>query len=429
MKKPIKNTRCRHMMYEQQTSHLPYKNTNDLFKAIESKLNPERVAMITHDKDVDDKSKPVAEHVHVMMSFKNARSVKNVAGIIGDKEQYIEIWNDKAENGYAYLVHRTKKASAKYQYDPLKVRANFNYAGELDKITKNVKKALDKNGRLKNNMEEFLDKIYKGEITREEVEEQITGSEYAKYKRQLEDVDGKRLQRTAVKFRRHMVQNGTPVRTYWICGRTGTGKSSLAKELAKRENRPYFFSGSTKDMFQNYKGEHTIILEEFRPGTVPYADLLRITDPYTQEVFAPARYHDKYLAADLIIITTPFMPLDFYRELGRVNSLNKAEDSFGQLQRRITLTLHLDQDSIYKAVYNMEKEDYEIDRQFPCSNPFSEKARTLSGTADTVDLFADTVDRLQDLMEPGKPDEKENGSHESECGPFLKNDNADGKRA
>lgn len=405
-----KTIRCRHMMYEQQLSHLPYKDADDLYRAVESKLKPDKFAMITHGMDTGDK------HIHLMMSYKNARSIKNVAGIIGDKEQYIEAWDNKSGNGYAYLVHRTKNARAKYQYDPSEVRANFDYVKELAEITKNVEKASAKKNGGKNTMEEYLNKIYNGEITKDEVEGQITGSEYAKYKKQMEDVDAKRLQKAAIAFRRNMVQEGIPARIYWLCGNTGTGKSSLAKELARQENRPYFISGSTKDMFQDYKGEHTIILDEFRPGTLPYADLLKITDPFAEKVFAPSRYHDKYLAADLIIITTPFLPNVYYEELCRVdNSLNKAVDDFGQLQRRITATFYLSKNLIYKAKDEDEQEYAYIDNviryatqimdknSYP--NPFSKTARASSITVNTVDL-------LHDLMAFNEPDEKEDEEHE-----------------
>ena len=44
------------------------------------------------------------------------------------------------------------------------------------------------------------------------------------------------------------------------------------------------------------------------------AILLRILDPHgiDSQVMAPCRYNDKPLACDLIIITTPYMPSEFY---------------------------------------------------------------------------------------------------------------------
>ena len=89
-----------------------------------------------------------------------------------------------------------------------------------------------------------------------------------------------------------MLKGERRVESVWIFGPAGTGKSTLAKLYAKRKGEPFFVSGSTRDIFQGYEGKHTVILDELRPSSIPYADLLRITDPYAMEheVMAPSRY-------------------------------------------------------------------------------------------------------------------------------------------
>ena len=379
--------KCKNMMYEQQLAHLPYKTVDDLYTAIESKATPKKMAMITHDKDTDDKGQPAAPHVHVMMAFDNARSLKNIAKTIGDKEQYINAWNDKASNGFAYLVHKTDKAKDKYQYAPSDVRANFNYIDELAKITQNVQKAKAGKAKSRSKIDEYLDEIYDGTLTKKDVENKITGSEYAKYKKQIEDVDAKRLEKEAEEYRKKMREENRRIRIYWIYGPTETGKTSLAKELARKENRDYFISGSTRDVFQDYNGEHTIILDELRPKVIPYADLLRITDPYAERVYAPARYHDKCLAADLIIITTPYSPVKFYQDMSVSGMVNKIEDTFWQMERRITLTLFVDQNAFYPAEFDSFKQEYKINTNQKFPNKYSKSARVVQGTSSTAELF------------------------------------------
>lgn len=388
------NIKCKNMMYEQQLAYLPYKDKDDLYTAIETKVKPSKMAVIAHDKDVDDKGQPATEHIHAMMSFPNARSINNIAKIIGDKPQYIAAWNEKASNGYAYLVHRTENAKTKYQYDPSEVRANFDYKAALDKYMQNIQKAKAKKAKSKNsNIEKYLNEIYNGTLTGKEVEDMITGSEYAKYKKLIEDVDTKRLQRASEEFREKMREENRAIRLYWIYGGTETGKSSLAKELARMENRAYFISGSTRDVFQDYNGEHTIILDELRPNVIPYADLLRITDPYAERVFAPSRYHDKYLSADLIIITTPYSPSEFYNDMSISGRVNKKDDSFWQLKRRITLTLCADQTSFYLAEYDRFMQSYQIDASTKQPNPYSKSARALNGipSKSPADLYNDLL--------------------------------------
>ena len=45
-----------------------------------------------------------------MLCFENARSLSRVAKVLGDKPQYIEKWDENANNGFAYLIHATAQA-------------------------------------------------------------------------------------------------------------------------------------------------------------------------------------------------------------------------------------------------------------------------------------------------------------------------------
>lgn len=83
--------RAKNIMYTQQLRHLPAKTVDQLATLIETQLKPERYAIVTHDKDVDEKGLPAEAHAHAMMSFQNARSLNNVAKLLGDKPQYLSL--------------------------------------------------------------------------------------------------------------------------------------------------------------------------------------------------------------------------------------------------------------------------------------------------------------------------------------------------
>ena len=116
-------------------------------------------------------------------------------------------------------------------------------------------------------------------------------------------------------------------------------------------------SGSSRDPFQLYAGQSCIILDELRPRRIEYDDLLKITDPRSIEhgVMAPARYADKALACDLIIITSPYDPRFFYEEqFGLRRDINgrctdNDIDPFEQLHRRITLVIYMTEDEILRT--------------------------------------------------------------------------------
>ena len=341
-------------------------------------MSPKKYALIVHDSDVNEKGEPVEDHVHVMLSFENARSTNSIAKALGDKPQYINMWKGKAENGYSYLIHATNESIAKHQYDPSEVKANFNYQEEMKKITEEVKRSIKAA-----NSEILLNHLYKGEISKENLEKKLSGGQYGRLKRQIEDIWCKHLQFEAAKWREEMKKSGKQIKVIWISGEAGTGKTSLAREYAEKSNQPYFITGSSRDIFQNYFGEHTMIIDELRADMMKYADILRILDPFGSQVMAPSRYSDKPLVCDLIIITSPYNPVEFYDELfSKTNG--ESVDGLEQLLRRITLTVEMDATHIraveydreakaYQAVENAEKENHYSkqyrEKDCPASNP------------------------------------------------------------
>lgn len=380
------------LMYMQQLKHLPLKNIDTLVDVIENKLKPEKYAFIVHDKDVDKDGNAEQDHVHVMLKFKNARSLTNIAKVLKDNPQYIEIY-DNFNNGLSYLIHATDNAILKHQYSASDVKANFDYVAEIAKIEKSVSKA-----RKSNRIKQLLDALYCGAITRKEIEKELSGSDYGRLRRQIDDIWAKHLQFEAEKWREEMLAQGKAITVIWIFGEAGTGKSSLAKEYAEKQNRPYYVTGSSRDIFQNYSGERTLIMDEFRPKVIPYQDLLRITDPFGSQVMAPSRYNDKALACDLIIITSPFSPLEFYREEFGLNSeftsFNKISriDKFEQLNRRISLTLEVTSTEIKGVAYDAIDERFHDIPNSVKPNTFYKPTNHITTTTNSTDLFNSIFD-------------------------------------
>ena len=382
--KAKRSPRSRNLMYEQQLVHLPphIKGVDGLFQLIGDVLQPEQYGVVLHDKDVNKQGEPVEPHLQAFMVFQNPRSCASVAKQLGDMPQSVTVWDERANNGFMYLIHLTDKAKGKHQYDPAEVKANFDYAALVESTTQQVEKARTHGDGSRT--KSILDRVYAGVMSRKEAESQLSGHELGRIRRQLDDVYAKYLERAAAKWREDMAAQGKTVRVVWFYGTSGTGKTSAAKALAERTGQPYFVSGSTRDIFQSYEGQHTILLDELRAGSIPYPDLLRILDPYSIQsgVMAPSRYHDKALACSLFLITSPYDPRQFYDELYPVPEKREdceQTDSFEQLLRRISLTVCMTDREILLAEYDAEKAGFVTDRSSSRPNPYSAASRPASG--------------------------------------------------
>lgn len=343
MKKAI---RARQFMYTQDLDHLPFKK--EKLKEILEKSSAEEWAYILHDKDTNEKGEKIRPHFHVIMKFKDAKTISRIAKLFNDRQEYIEVWRNSINNGYSYLIHETSNAKNKHHYDPSEVISSFDFETRIKQIRKKVAKPSKKD--IDNLIDDYSNEI----LTKEELQEKIGVLEMAKHKTLLDHIEDI----LAYKKHQQFLQDfkGQKCKTYWIYGESGIGKTKMVREILE-ELHPNNFRilGSQRDHFQEYRGEEFIVINDLRPRDYEYGQLLTLLDPWEIDKMAPARYHDKYLNARAIYITTPYSPIAFYQGAVIANGLI---DSFEQLNRRI-ITIHLTK-SKYNDVKNGLIEDDKI---------------------------------------------------------------------
>lgn len=290
-------------------------------------------AWILHNKDLKTDGTPKEIHVHLMCSWlKKTTKTSVICNKFDIRENQIEKikggWGDALD----YLTHGN--APDKYQYDESEVHANFDWKTDAQDSKRNKQKRLD----------EVIEKIGSGEIREYNLTEYITVSEYTKNRRTIE---------SAFKWRKsyvlaHLEEMVKVKNIVWIFGQTGTGKTTFAKELAKSAGFFYSLTSTGRNMFDEYRDEPCLIIDDLRPNDMRFSDLLGILDPYNFKA-AQARYSNKALQTQMIIVTTTMSP-ELYCQSCNGDALN-AEDE-RQLYRRINSVYEVTKTTIYEYLYN-----------------------------------------------------------------------------
>lgn len=359
--------KARNIMFVQQIEYFQSSNLQDIIEYMTNTLKPLRFAGILHDKDIGQDGNLVAPHIHLVLQFESARSLNNLAKLTKQPIQCFEQWRGSVNNAYSYLVHHTESNQDKYQYSPKEVIANFDYLLLLDTIERNVTKRYEINDTMI--IDNLLDLLYTGNITKSEIEQRLTGSQYAKARQKIETVYLKRLETQAELWRQEMIDKNEIVTIIWLFGKAGTGKTRLARQYAEQYDLNYFITGSIRDPFQQYNLEHVIILDELRPHQFDYSDLLKMFDPYNVKAMASSRYFDKPLLANVYIITSPYSPYNFFLELTKKKQTSHI-DSWGQLMRRLTLVIEISKEYLQFYKYSPLDQMFYIDHGNKLPNPF-----------------------------------------------------------
>lgn len=127
-------------------------------------------------------------------------------------------------------------------------------------------------------------------------------------------------------------------------GHAGLGKTHYAKKMDWPGERCYTWDptlkGSHVVWFDGYDFEKKVILEEFRPGSLPYAQLLRLLDKYDAKVQVKGFVTE--FVATKIVITSPVHPRAWYPNLMK-------GDGIEQLLSRIDKIYHHTGDDLRKG--------------------------------------------------------------------------------
>lgn len=314
--------RYRQFMYVQDVQHLQVKESQ--LSEILNKSGALEWAYINHNQDTDDNDQPIRPHYHAVLKYENPQPIASVASLFKDSPQYVQVWRGRINNAYSYLIHETEEAEneGKHHYDDSDVVASFNFHNRMEEIRKKIKRSPKYE---KEQIRRYADQL----ISREQLEDDLGIFGMAKNQQLIDKVDTELATRDHAQWLEQF--SGHRMTTLWLYGKAGIGKTRLAEYIF--QGKDYITLGSSRDHFQEYSGQRYVILNDLRPNDFQYSDLLRLLDPYQHDKAAPSRYRDKRLNLEKLIITTPYDPITFYRNIDSVKDVQI--DSINQLLRRI----------------------------------------------------------------------------------------------
>ena len=289
-----------------------------------------KYAFIIHDKDLKEDGSLAHRHIHCMIQIRSSNRVSRIAEIMDCKIQHIQFIESTWAKALAYLTHQNKPN--KHQYSDDEVISNFVFQKEREERAAKEKEKSDLAARFNS----LLEAVSNGQIQYFNVYDTAT---------------------TLNIPRRYLIKNFNQIdrafRAYDLCGEkeidrnletifiygpSATGKTTLAKYIAKQRGFSIFISGSNNDILDGYGGEECIIIDDVRSNTFDnFNDALKLLDPYTSSKYR-SRYRNKTIRAKLIIMTSTHELKDiFYNN----------DEEFKQIERRVSTIIRLSDEHIY----------------------------------------------------------------------------------
>lgn len=269
---------------------------------------------VNHDKDESR-----APHFHLFIKLENARTFDDIAKQCGIKKQYVQKIEKGWKNALAYAFHLTDSAKndGKYRYDESAV---------IRKKSVDVQAIFDINSQYEEEKlkeEELIKLIYKYgecEISKKDLLDKLDAKTFNKYALLIKRMREYRL----------MKVRDRDMKVIYICGASGSGKTTVAKYFARVFGYDYFVSGSGKDVLDGYDKEECIILDDLRADVFTKAELFKLTDNNTNSS-VKSRYNNKDISyCKLMIITSIKTPQTLYNWLD-----GDKDETFKQFARRL----------------------------------------------------------------------------------------------
>lgn len=297
--------------YVQQTQYI---NVEELRSCLVDRVNRNQIvkyAYIVHDKDKQQNGEDVEPHIHCMIKLRNATRISAIATWFNCQPNTLQKITHAWQTALRYLTHMN--SPDKHQYNATEVVCNFDYVRECE-IRVNAMPS--GRGAIPLETQDKLNRIDEGDINEKNWFLHFTQEEYMKYQTKIQrclDLAKHRREFIALNSKNRCSDN------IFIYGKSGLGKTRLAKRICMKNHKEYFMSGSGSDPLDGYKGEKAIIFDDIRAEDLTTAEYLKLTDPFNATPIK-SRYKNVVNLAEQICMTTPHHPKEFCRRLQKTGN-------------------------------------------------------------------------------------------------------------
>lgn len=343
----------------QQLDFLNY-DLSEFENRIKSLTNIKDWCYIVHDSDLDDNNEIKSAHIHCVLTFHNSTRISVLSNCLEIPQQYFNFIKTTVSSAKAYLIHLNDKD--KYQYSCDSVVANFNYHNFIEKL------------KSKSNKKDIADRIFSGEIKEYNLLNYISIDDYAK---------NKMYYSRCFEYRQnYLINNNRDLMCMFVTGESGNGKTTFAKEYCQKMGYSTYISSGGNNLFDDYKGQEAIILDDLRSSSISFNDLLKLSDNNTNSLVGCRFYNKSIFECKLLIITSSIPITKFYPNLFENN------EQAAQLYRRFPLYVHITKDLIKFNFYR--------NGVYMCENEFDNyiTAKYKQNNEKAVDLACSIIENL-----------------------------------
>lgn len=304
---------CEIVLYQEH-----FQTIKDVEKICAEHTTIKKYAICLHDQDLNESGDPLKAHYHVLLHFGRSIDTANCETWFGCSSSAVEKIKGRWKDALLYLIHRN--SPQKHQYSVESVKASFDFADELARAEKAEKQAKI--------AQTLASAVISGEKSYRQAFRELSEFDYAK--------DGTRYLRDAYSIYSRNISPERELEVIFIHGDTGTGKTTLAKLLAKAECKDFYISASGSDPLGDYMGEKVLILDDVREETFGFTEWLKLLDNNTNSAIR-SRYSNKVFTGDTIYITSSSNPMLWF--VG-------VRENTKQFYRRITQYIRLTDEKV-----------------------------------------------------------------------------------